>query len=85
MKKFILIFFVVVIVVILFVLNFSQKYNDINKGIKVTKVREVWGNPSYIGDNDSLNFIDVYKTSFNKYVFIYNKNDSLLVEKWKEN
>lgn len=85
MKSKIIILGIMILGVYFLMTNNLHKFSNVRIGTKVVEIRMKWGKPTYIRTSDTLEFVDIYKTSFIKYVFIYTKKDSLLIKKWKEN
>ena len=76
--------FLILFLIISYLFYYDYKYKslEINK-FNIQSVRNMWGNPSYTSDGE-IEIIDTHMTPINKYVFIYNKKDSILIKKWRE-
>jgi hypothetical protein len=92
MKKNIYLFLVAVLLTllgyisgILYVLYQGKKYQEVRIGSKLNTIENIWGTPDInnLSENEIYHTYD--NTPINKYVFVYNAKDSLLVKKWKEN
>lgn len=68
-----------------YILSLGKRYDDTKIGDKISRVHDIWSRPDLI-TSDKDYFYHKYTILFaNEYVFIFNAQDSTLLEKWKEN
>ncbi|SFO39063.1 hypothetical protein SAMN05421741_14910 [Paenimyroides ummariense] len=86
-KNFILkriLFFVLLVVATVYIINSYNRFNSTLVGSNIEDVKKSWGEP-YFQSTSKGKIHQHYRSLFiYKCVFIYNENDSILIEKWKQ-
>lgn len=70
--------------VVFFIFNSIKKYNNISIGTNLKDVREIFGTPNFRSVSNGKIHEQYRLLIIYKCVFIYNENDSLLIQKWKQ-
>lgn len=87
MRKFILksiINFVALLLSTFYIVNTYNKFNLISIGSNIDKVKKSWGEPYFQSTSEGKIYLHYRSLFIYKCVFIFNENDSLLIQKWKQ-